>query len=160
MREFPLLISAGAIRRFHTIHVNRVQTVGEHTWAVMMILTQIKAPISINLMQAALVHDLAEIVTGDIPAPVKWGNLDLEDALCGIEEEFHEATLTTVPLNPEERRLLRWADSMELMIYAHSELRSGNGHMLEVFDRIKAHVRQMEFPNDAARQLYEEYQYV
>ena len=76
--KFLNTILASRIQRWHTIP-NLKQSVGEHTYGVLVILTHFtnEAPRvfteddKLKLYQVALTHDAPEIYTGDIPAPIR-----------------------------------------------------------------------------------------
>ena len=67
---------------------------------------------------AALYHDAPEILTGDMPTPVKYKN----EALRGETEEF----LTGRVLNDAERKILKAADRLSALIKCLEECQSGN----------------------------------
>ena len=77
-------------------------------------------------MWAALFHDLAESVTGDLPAVTKWENTDLADQLEELEDKFACDTDTAVPLSGEELLLLSVADKLELVLFCTEQMLLGN----------------------------------
>ena len=80
---------AGRIRRLHIRPMNgEEQNVAAHTWGVTMILIDLFPDVSKDAILFTLRHDVPEVVTGDIPANVKWDNPGLEDALAEREKEF------------------------------------------------------------------------
>ena len=67
---------------------------------------------------AALYHDAPEILTGDMPTPVKYKN----EALRSETEGF----LTGRVLNDAERKILKAADRLSALIKCLEECQSGN----------------------------------
>ena len=67
---------------------------------------------------AALYHDAPEILTGDMPTPVKYKN----EALRSETEKF----LTGRVLNDAERKILKAADRLSALIKCLEECQSGN----------------------------------
>jgi 5'-deoxynucleotidase YfbR-like HD superfamily hydrolase len=115
------------VARWHTCRTNRPQSVGEHTAGLLAIIFEICEP-SIQLVRAALEHDVTESFTGDLPAPMKWKSTALNRELEELEEDL-KARNGLVPgdaLPPNELMLLKFADSMELFFFVIEELHSGN----------------------------------
>lgn len=54
-----------------------------------------------RICTAALLHDMSEILTGDLPTPVKYHNDEIRDAYKKIEAYAEERLLA--PLEPESR---------------------------------------------------------
>ncbi len=90
---------------------------------------------------AALYHDASEILTGDLPTPVKYKNEDLKRAYKAVEQESAallagllperlQATLrgclTGQGLLPEERLLVKAADRLSALVKCIEEERAGN----------------------------------
>ena len=140
----PIYLS-GAVTRFHTMRTLHRQTVAEHAWGVAAVLLWLHAPHlpSAALLRAALLHDLPEVVTGDVPAPAKWDNAALSAALDMAEQAFHEAHGTAdvmSALTLEEHDLLKFADMAELVLYTLAEAALGNRAALVVARRGIAHL--------------------
>lgn len=125
-----------AVKRFHTCPTIGNETVGEHSFSVVMLciaLTGGKA--STHLMKAALYHDLAEQHTGDTPAVSKWANPMLKTVLQAMEETFEEQNGLVVDLPERDKLLLKWADMLALLIYCKCQRDLGNKNMNVVFSR-------------------------
>lgn len=91
----------------------------------------------------ALYHDAAEILTGDMPTPVKYRKEELKTAYKKVEKEAEERLLSTLPsylkeefgkvFFPEsyetlayENKLIKAADKLSAFIKCEEELRAGN----------------------------------
>ena len=90
---------------------------------------------------AALYHDAPEIITGDMPTPVKYHSPALRDAYKALETESVRSMAALLPaelaaeltpcmdgsaLTAEEHRLLKAADRLSALIKCTEEQRSGN----------------------------------
>ena len=90
---------------------------------------------------AALYHDAPEILTGDMPTPVKYKNEALRSAYKAVEQESArlmaslqpealrsetEEFLTGRVLNDAERKILKAADRLSALIKCLEECQSGN----------------------------------
>lgn len=87
---------------------------------------------------AALFHDAPEIITGDMPTPVKYHDEDMVRAYRRIEEQAVESILEALPaqmrpeyekllaLEGETGRLVHAADKLAAYIKCLEELKTGN----------------------------------
>lgn len=90
-----------------------------------------------------LYHDASEIITGDMPTPVKYFNADIRSAYKGVEFVANERLLSQLPedlrpayedifhksADPDElllRRMVKAADKLSALIKCIEEERSGN----------------------------------
>ena len=94
-----------------------------------------------HVAAAALYHDAPEILTGDMPTPVKYKNEALRSAYKAVEQESArlmaslqpealrsetEEFLTGRVLNDAERKILKAADRLSALIKCLEECQSGN----------------------------------
>lgn len=117
----------GEVRRYHTWHLNREQTVADHTWHVMRIYVQLFGLPDAPLFYEMLFHDF-EMLTGDLQHPIKSMVPELKEVcdyaevtvrhLCECE---HIGDIT----GTEEWRL-KCCDLLEMYEFATRELMSGN----------------------------------
>ena len=85
-------------------------------------------------------HDMPEIITGDMPTPVKYHNTEIRDAFGKIEKAAQNSLLSTLPedirdeykelIIPDEKsseyRLVKAADKISALLKCMREERSGN----------------------------------
>ena len=147
------LYNAGAVKRWHTVRTIQEQTVADHSWGVISILLQICEP-SIQLLYVAAFHDLAEVSSGDIPAPIKWAYPKLDAALDEVEHDFNETHRLDMDLTPYEQTLLKWADMMELVMFTTTEIQMGNTYMVPIRNRGINYLKETGFPSTAAEQFF------
>lgn len=88
----------------------------------------------------ALFHDATEIITGDLPTPVKYFAKDIKDAYKGVEESARIQMLESIPIemrihyegifknNNEDElwALVKAADKISALIKCVEEKRMGN----------------------------------
>ena len=149
---------AGRIRRLHIKPMNGdEQNIAAHSWGVAMILLDLFPAVSRSCLIYALRHDVPEIVTGDVPANVKWEHPGLQDTLEWIEEGFlnkmswpTESKKHGLPHLAgsenwhNERLYIRIADRVELLFYCLEQIYMGNLLLMDVFknarDKLKDHL--------------------
>ncbi len=91
-----------------------------------------------RLVLLAIYHDCSEILTGDMPTPVKYGNQALQKAYKDMEAGARSRLLALLPEdmrleyhplfepNPDETLLLKAADKLSALIKCTQEQRAGN----------------------------------
>ena len=134
---------AGRIRRLHIRPMNgEEQNVAAHTWGVTMILIDLFPDVSKDAILFTLRHDVPEVVTGDIPANVKWDNPGLEEALAEREKEFMKkmgwkSEHSGVPSYKRENLYIKIADRIELMFYCMEQMYMGNWLLADVYVNVR-----------------------
>ncbi|MBQ6706450.1 MAG: 5'-deoxynucleotidase [Clostridia bacterium] len=109
----------------------------------------------------ALYHDLPEILTGDMPTPVKYVDERLRDAYRQVEEHAVSSILSLLPddLRPEyaallnddpeseqEMRLVKAADKLSALIKCEEELKQGNREFESARNSTEKALREMNIP--------------
>ncbi|MFT5717118.1 MAG: 5'-deoxynucleotidase [Oleiphilaceae bacterium] len=94
-----------------------------------------------RLTTAAIYHDASEVITGDMPTPVKYHSEAMKKAYQGIERKAQHELLTLLPeamqadfasvLIEDElpeiyQTLLKAADRLSALLKCRAELRAGN----------------------------------
>ena len=93
---------------------------------------------------AALYHDASEILTGDMPTPIKYGNPAIRSAYKDVEAVAARKLLAMLPpelqgayapvltdVDPEVERLVKAADKLSAYIKCVEELKAGNAEFRE-----------------------------
>lgn len=88
---------------------------------------------------AALYHDAAEILTGDMPTPIKYDNPDIQSAYKQVERMAEDKLLSMLPSDlqpdfqqalsptcPDIQRLVKAADKLSAYLKCVEELKAGN----------------------------------
>lgn len=138
----------GLTKRYHTKHVNKENTVGAHSFGVAWMVFFLREPdteLSNTLIMAALAHDLAEQVTGDISSPTKRKFPALAEMVQEMEHEIlseHNLNFEQY-LTKDELRVLKLADCLDGALYCISEVQLGNRSIMEVYNRYCNYIQQL-----------------
>ncbi len=110
---------------------------------------------------AALFHDAPEIITGDLPTPVKYRSEEMRSAYKKIEQEAQGELLAMLPeqlraamspalyaseLTAYENKLLKAADRLSAIIKCIIEKQSGNGEFDSAYAQQLTALAEMECP--------------
>ena len=136
MKDTIQFIATGAeVIRYHTVFTFNNETVGHHSHGVAMMVLMMKPDASASLLKAALYHDLAEQVVGDIPSPTKRQS-GLGKHLDKLELAIIEdAGIENPKLTDEEARVLKLADIAQGALFCAREIQLGNKRLIPVFTR-------------------------
>lgn len=106
---------------------------------------------------AALFHDAPEIITGDMPTPIKYYNPDIKTAYGQVEAVAQDKLLSMLPsaLVPAYepliresgqpvRRYVKAADKLSAYIKCVEELKAGNSEFKKAAEQILAALKDME----------------
>lgn len=94
------------IDRWALMRNTRKENLSEHTLEVaaiahaLAVISNEKCGSELNAERAALLgiyHDMPEIITGDMPTPIKYGNPDLKAAYKAVERETAEHLVSLLP---------------------------------------------------------------
>lgn len=141
-----LILESYGVKRYHTARVSP-QELGQHSARVAVILAYLKGDWS--LTPYALVHDVPEIDTGDIPATTKWRYPELSAMLDRLEKDFAEEHGLHLPMIPkEDGELLRAADMIELVLYCNEQIRAGNTFARDMLQRGVAYVHKLKLSRE------------
>ncbi|MBQ7677271.1 MAG: 5'-deoxynucleotidase [Lachnospiraceae bacterium] len=140
------------IERWALMRNSRAETLSEHSLEVAMlshalcVLANERYGKSLDANKAALIglyHDASEIITGDMPTPVKYYNSEIQSAYKDVEKIAEYKLLNELPSemrtvyeeifkagdSEEEqymRRLVKAADKISALIKCIEEEKSGN----------------------------------
>lgn len=129
---------AGEVRRYHTWPVLRQQSIGEHTWQALRIYLKIWGDLPALVAKHFVLHDMGELVLGDLPFPVKAHNPELKK-LCDAVE--HEGVIgmgfEPITLPPDLKVRTKIVDLVEMLEFGLCEVRMGNQWAQPIVDGIK-----------------------
>ena len=177
------------IERWSLMRSSRPENLSEHSLEVALIahmlcvLGNARHGRTLNAERAALValyHDASEIVTGDLPTPVKYHDGAIRDAYKAVERSAEERLMGTLPSDlrpaladvlwgsyePSEdeaylRRLVKAADKISALIKCVEEARSGNSEFTSAEQSCRTAVDEMaaELPEvaDFMREFFPSY---
>ena len=106
------------IERWALMRSSRPENLSEHATDVAMlahalcVIGNIRYERKLNAEKAALIslyHDASEIITGDMPTPVKYANRRISHAYKEVEERAEDSLLMQLPgdLRPEFEKIFR-----------------------------------------------------
>lgn len=107
----------------------------------------------------ALYHDATEILTGDMPTPIKYYNPDIRDAYRKVERVAEEKLLSMLPHDIRQeyvpvlqnrddavRRIVKAADKLAAYIKCVEELKAGNLEFKRAAEQTRAALEAMHLP--------------
>lgn len=110
----------------------------------------------------AMFHDAPEIITGDLPTPVKYDNPGIRDAYRRIEEAAEDRLLSLLPgdlredFTPLFRRgdtelaaIVRAADKLSALIKCIEEKKMGNTEFTAAEAAVRKKIEEMNLPEAA-----------
>lgn len=138
-------ITLGAeVKRYHTVTTLREETVGHHSHGVALLCLLLCPSAGADLLKAALLHDLAEQVTGDIPSPAKR-EYGIGDQVDELELRLlSDAGLKFPHLTAYDKRVLKLADIAHGALFCVRELELGNRRMRVVLQRYQQYAESMQ----------------
>jgi len=107
---------------------------------------------------AAMYHDTSEIITGDMPTPIKYYNTEIKTAYKQIEAVAENQLKSMLPddfkaefekiYNPDSNshRLIKAADRISALIKCNEELNMGNGEFSVAKKTIEKSIKEMNCP--------------
>jgi 5'-deoxynucleotidase len=120
---------------------------------------------SLNAERASILavfHDSTEIITGDMPTPIKYFNNTIKDAYKDIEnaaadrlcsllpEDFREDMELIIKQNSDEdkelKKFVKAADRFSALIKCIEELRMGNEEFRQAKTGIEKSIKEMNMP--------------
>ena len=156
---FAIISRMRYIERWSLMRNSRPENLSEHALDVALIahclatLGNVRYGKHLNADRAALIglyHDASEIITGDMPTPVKYANPEIRDAYHQVEDTAQETLLDTLPddlrpvyqdiLNPHKTskdadeaytlKLVKAADKLSALIKCIDEAQAGNSEFV------------------------------
>lgn len=173
MKTYPfnaLVSRMKYIRRWSLMYAARPETLSEHTTetavlahTLCLIAQEVTGtPVRPETVAvAALYHDALEILTGDMPTPVKYKNERIHSAYKSLETESTVAMLGLLPpalrqpmagyltgraLTEPEARILKAADRLSALIKCIEEVQTGNREFAAALEQQKTALAAMHCP--------------
>jgi Predicted hydrolases of HD superfamily len=133
IKHFNLARNGGGVRRYHTHRVVCEDTVASHSWGVAVLVDMLyggSAPAQV--LRAALYHDVAEHVFGDIPSPAK--RLFNNEELRQREDQLMRDNGMFTILTDWERFVMKLADMLDGLTYCVEERERGNTTLIPIWN--------------------------
>ena len=112
-----------------------------------------------HLAVLALYHDASEILTGDLPTPIKYHDPAIRAAYKDVERLAEEKLVTMLPAelqtayaralrpaNEDEERLVKAADKLSALVKCIAERKAGNREFLSAEAQTRAALAAMALP--------------
>ncbi|MBR2028773.1 MAG: 5'-deoxynucleotidase [Oscillospiraceae bacterium] len=171
MFNFNALVSRiKYIPRWSLMRQSRPEYLAEHTTEVMQIAHTLAAVAKEkfgadveekNIVICSLYHDISEILTGDMPTPVKYNDDVLKKAYKDMEAKATDKMVETIDpavrkyivpfvkanmLNEREQKILKAADKFSALIKCMEELQCGNSEFKLAYESTKKSLEDMNLP--------------
>ncbi len=164
---FATIARTKYIERWALMRNTRQENLSEHSMEVGMIahalcvIGNVRYDKKLNEEKAALMgiyHDASEIITGDMPTPIKYYNKDMKETFKRIEDEANRTLLNQLPddMRPYyeklffksedyayEWKLVKAADKISALIKCMEEEKTGNREFVKARETIEATVGRM-----------------
>lgn len=111
----------------------------------------------------AMYHDCSEILTGDMPTPIKYFDPNIVEAYKKIEEKSCEKLVSMLPEDVQQEyksilffednqdnelvKFVKAADKLSALVKCIEELRMGNDEFKKAKDTTEAVLKQMNMPS-------------
>ena len=165
---FPMIARMRYINRWGLMRNTRLENIQEHSHQV-AVLAHALAVIQNRrfggqvdpgaVAVAALYHDASEILTGDMPTPIKYDNPDIQAAYKAVESVAERKLLSMLPddlrpdyeaaltiPDPEIRALVKAADKLSAYLKCVEELKAGNTEFKKAKEQTYAALVQNPIP--------------
>lgn len=167
---FAIMSRMKYINRWSLMNNTRLENISEHSLTVAMlshalvVISNKRLGNSLNPEHAAAIamfHDCSEIITGDLPTPIKYASKTLRNAYKDIEREAAEQLLSALPEDLREEytplllpqqddphllRLVKAADKLSALIKCIEEEQMGNTEFSKAKSECLANLERMELP--------------
>lgn len=167
---FAILSRMKYINRWGLMNSTRYETLSEHSLEVAMIAHALavignkrfnKTYNEARVALIALFHDTSEILTGDLPTPVKYKNPDIKSAYKKIEEDACGQLIATLPDDLKDTyrdimtrsdadtglfRLVKAADKLSALIKCIEEKKFGNTEFDSAYDSTLGILKELDCP--------------
>lgn len=157
------------IKRWSLMRSSREENVMEHSQQVAVIAhalalidTEVcgNAPDVNKTVLYAMYHECSEVMTGDLPTPIKYYNEEMRGAYRAIEDRASERLLAMLPeelkkgLAPYvvadtesyEYKLVKGADKLSAYIKCLEELKAGNAEFKKAKESIEKELKEKNMP--------------
>lgn len=167
---YAMLSRMKLIKRWALMRNSIPENISEHSLEVsiiahaLAIISNCRLGKNLNAEKAAAIaiyHDAAEIITGDMPTPIKYYNESIQDAYKKVEEAATERLLAMLPEDikayyeslfiPQDEDLYLWklvkaADKLSALIKCIEERKTGNSEFINAEASIGALINELDLP--------------
>lgn len=165
---FAMIARMKFIERWSLMRNSQPENISEHSLEVsilahaLAIISNERLGNNLNAEKAALIgiyHDATEIITGDMPTPIKYFNEDIQGAFKVVETVAADKLLTMLPeymrkhyeaiFFPQEEdaylwKLVKAADKLSALIKCIEEKKAGNTEFISAEKSILLIIKEMK----------------
>ena len=165
---FAMMSRMKYIERWALMRNSERENISEHSMEVAMIahalavISNVRLGNNLNVEKAALIglyHDCTEIITGDMPTPVKYYNDDIKTAFKEVENVAANKLLSMLPEDmrsyydslffKEEEDKYLWklekaADKLSALIKCIEEKKAGNTEFSSAYKALRESIEKMQ----------------
>lgn len=174
---YAMLSRMKNVYRWHTMRNTKPENLSEHTLETafvahaLALIHNSRCGGNVDADKAAvlaLFHDTSEIITGDMPTPIKYFNPEIKDAYKKIEKVAENKLISLLPeyLQGEFKdiygeqdeiltKIIKAADKISAYIKCIEELKMGNGEFAVAKQTTEKAIMDLNF--DAAKIFMEEF---
>lgn len=165
---FAMLFRMKLINRWGLMRNTRYETLSEHSLEVgvishaLCLLSNERLHTNLNADRAAvlgLFHDSPEIITGDLPTPIKYYSRNVKNAYSEVEKVAEDKLLSLLPddlkkyysplVREEDDELIPYvkaADKIAALIKCIEESKMGNGEFAKAGEATKERIKALNMP--------------
>lgn len=167
---FAMMSRMKYINRWGLMNNTKTENICEHSLFVAMLshalvtISNERFGTSFDAEHAAMLgiyHDASEIITGDMPTPIKYFNPGIKDAYKQVERVAEEKLTSMLPkdiqpqfaplltISDEDQELARYvkaADKLSALIKCIEEVKMGNKEFSKALDATEAALKQYAIP--------------
>ena len=165
---FAMLARMKYIDRWGLMNNTRSENISEHSLETAILahalvsIANIRLGEKLDADRAAVIglfHDASEIITGDMPTPVKYFNPEIKSAYKAVEKVAEDKLIDLLPedlrpvyrplISNEDRELERYvkaADKLSALIKCIEEVRMGNNEFLMAKSSVEQAISDMRLP--------------
>jgi 5'-deoxynucleotidase YfbR-like HD superfamily hydrolase len=149
--RIEFFLDGAETERYHTIRTLQRETVGHHSHGVAMFVVLMGG--GEEVLRAALYHDLAEHILGDIPSPAKK-KYGIGEQVNELEDQLLKSVGFGIALGDRSKRILKFADIFQGMSFCTREVKMGNTKLASVFYRYKTYAEEL-MPCGVEREIFD-----
>ena len=166
---FAFLNRMKYIKRWSLMRSVREENIMEHSQSVAVIAhalaliynKEFGGNVDVNkVVLLAQYHEVGEVITGDLPTPIKYFNPEIKNAYKDLEKNASERLLSMLPEslqgeykqyiipdeNTEEYKLVKCADRLAAYLKCVEEVKAGNSEFKKAKSSIGAELKNLKRP--------------
>lgn len=167
-RFFAMISRMKYIDRWGLMNNTKTENISEHSLETAILAHALVSIANVRLHEEldankaaviAMFHDASEIITGDMPTPVKYYNPEIKNAYKTVEKVAENRLISMLPedlqsvyrsvISNEDAVLEQYvkaADKLSALIKCIEEVRMGNNEFLKAKESTEQAIEKMELP--------------